>query len=231
LSELLARSSPLPLSEATNGMKVESDHIYVMPQNVNLSIAGGRLRLLPRKPGVPHMPVDFFFRALAENQQDHAIGIVLSGTGSDGTLGLQAIKGEGGITFAQDEKSAKYFGMPGSAMAAGCVDIALPPDGIAHELGRIARHPYVGLVSRPKQPKVGEQGSVEKTFQTKDDELNTLFSLLRGRTGVDFSLYKHSTLKRRILRRMLLHKIDTLAEYLRYLRMHLVEVDVLFNDR
>jgi len=230
LSELLARSSPLPLSEARDGMKVEPDHIYVMPQNVNLGITGRQLRLLPRKASVPHMPVDFFFRSLAENQQDRAIGIVLSGTGSDGTLGLQAIKGEGGITFAQDEKSAKYFGMPGSAMAAGCVDLALPPESMAHELGRIARHPYVGLVSRSKQPNAGERASMEKAFQTKDDELNALFSLLRARTGVDFSLYKHSTLKRRILRRMLLHKIDTLTEYLRYLRLHLTEVDALFND-
>ncbi|MDB6068579.1 MAG: luxQ [Pedosphaera sp.] len=231
LAELLARATSIPLHEARNGMAVQPNQIYVIPANVNMSIAGGQLRLLPRKASVHHMPVDYFLRSLAQDQQNRAIGIVLSGTGTDGTLGLQAVKGEGGITFAQDEKSAKYFGMPGSAISAGVVDLTLPPDAIARELSRIARHPYL---DRPRKPRlaaaVPETPENEKLFRERDDELQTVFAMLRARTNVDFSMYKHSTLKRRIMRRMLLHKIDTLPGYLKYLRLHLNEVDGLFND-
>ncbi|MDB6021309.1 MAG: two-component hybrid sensor and regulator, partial [Pedosphaera sp.] len=231
LGELLARSTSLPLCDAENGMLVRPNNIYVMPQNVDMRITRGHLRFQPRKANLPHMPVDTFFRSLAEDQQNRAIGIVLSGTGSDGTLGMQAIKGEGGITFAQDEKTAKYFGMPGSAINAGCVDIVMAPNAIARELGRIAHHPYVGRSWKPTPARTPvETAENEKLFKERDDELNALFALLRARTGVDFSLYKHSTLKRRIMRRMLLHKLDSLPAYLNYLRMHPVEVDALFND-
>src|SRR5579872_5771152 len=170
LAELLARSTRLPVHEAKNGMRVRPNQIYVMPANVNISISGGQLRLLPRKTDVPHMPVDSFFRSLAADWQHRAIGIVLSGTGSDGTLGLQAIKGEGGITMAQDEKSAKFFGMPGSAIAANCVDLVLPPESIARELSRIARHPYVGRPSRPQPRRVSavvETPENEKLFRER----------------------------------------------------------------
>ncbi len=231
LSELLARSASLPLSEVEQGMPLQPNHIYVIPPNVNMALVRGHFRLSPRKAGVPHMPIDFFFRSLAEEQQNRAVGIVLSGTGMDGTLGLQAIKGEGGLTFAQDEKSAKYFGMPGSAIFAGYADLVLPPKAIAGELGRLARHPsFVGgpLKKAKQQPSV--QMEPEGLFLDKENDLNALFSLLRARSGVDFSLYKHSTLRRRILRRMLLHKIEQLPAYLNYLRIHVVEVDALFND-
>lgn len=232
LGELLARSTELPLVDASNGMRPRPDHIYVMPPNVNMSIANGTFRFQPRKPDLPHMPVDYFLRSLAVDQKEHAIGIVLSGTGTDGTLGLQAIKGEGGITFAQDEKTAKYFGMPGSAIGAGCVDLVLNPQAIARELDRIARHPYIGQAwkQKPKAPAKVETAENEKMFRERDEELHAIFSLLRGRTNVDFSFYKHNTLKRRILRRMLLHKFDSLPAYLNYLRTHLGEVDHLFND-
>lgn len=232
LSELLARSTELPLADAANGMRLRPDHIYVMPPNVNMSIANGVFRFQPRKPDRPHMPVDYFLRSLAEDHKEYAIGIVLSGTGTDGTLGLQAIKGEGGITFAQDEKTAKYFGMPGSAIRAGCVDLVLNPQAIARELERIARHPYIGQAwkPKPKAPAKVETQENEKLFRERGEELHSIFSLLRGRTNVDFSFYKHSTLKRRIMRRMLLHKIDSLPAYLNYLRKHLGEVDSLFND-
>src|SRR5258706_3377075 len=111
LSDLLARASPLPVQEVTDNTEVEPDHIYVIPANANLTLAEGRLRLAARKEHEsPPMPIDLFFRSLAAEQQDRAVGIVLSGTGTDGTLGIEAIKGEGGITFAQSETSAKYFG-------------------------------------------------------------------------------------------------------------------------
>ncbi len=232
LSELLARSTDMPLQDASTGMRLHPNHIYVMPPNVNMSIVKGAFRFQPRKPDRPHMPIDYFLRSLAEDQGEHAIGIVLSGTGTDGTLGLQAIKGEGGITFAQDEKSAKYFGMPGSAIGAGCVDLVFNPQAIARELDRIARHPYIGQAWKPKPTPRAKVETVEneKMFRERDEELHAIFSLLRARTNVDFSLYKHNTLKRRIMRRMLLHKIDSLPAYLNYLRTHLGEVDNLFND-
>lgn len=231
LTELLTRSTSLPLTEARNGMSAQPDHIYVMPPNVDMRLAGGKLVFQPRKGHAPHMPVDVFFRSLAEQQQNRAIGIVLSGTGTDGTLGLQAIKGEGGIAFAQDEKTAKYFGMPGSAVNAGVVDLVLSPGEMSRELARMARHPYTGRDWKPKATPAHEEPSeTEKLFREKDGDLNGLFALLRARTNVDFSLYKHSTLKRRIMRRMLLHKIDSLPRYLNHLRTNLADVDMLFND-
>ncbi len=228
LTELLGRSTTLPVKEARNGMRIHPDHIYVMPPNVSMSLAGDLFRFQARKGGQLHLPIDYFFRSLAEERPDRAIGIVLSGTGTDGTFGLQAIKGGGGITFAQDGKTAKYFGMPGSAIAAGCVDLVMDPESIARELGRIARHPYVGHPrSAPAKTAAVEP---DQLFRERNDEMQVLFALLRSRSNVDFSHYKHSTLKRRIMRRMLLHKIDALPAYLKYLRAHLGEVDNLFND-
>jgi two-component system CheB/CheR fusion protein len=231
LSELLSRSSRLPLQEATRGLVVRSNHIYVIPPNVNLAVTQGRIQFQPRKANVPHMPIDFCFRSLAKDPKSRAIGVVLSGTGTDGTLGLQAIKGAGGLTFAQDEKSAKYFGMPGSAIASGYVDIVLAPDAIARELGRIARHPYVRQ-SEPAQPsrKPTDRKETEKAFEGQEAELQAVFSMLRVRTGVDFSLYKHSTLRRRIIRRMLLHRIEGLPAYVHFTRTHPGELEALFDD-
>jgi two-component system, chemotaxis family, CheB/CheR fusion protein len=137
LTELLAKATEMPVRQVTDGTLVEPNRVYVIPPNVDMIVSQGILRLTPRTQtrGRP-MPIDCFLRSLAEDQRSNAIGVILSGTASDGTLGLGAIKGEGGITFAQDEKSAKYDGMPRSAIAAGCVDFVLPPDGIAEELTR-----------------------------------------------------------------------------------------------
>lgn len=231
LTDLLVHSAKIPVSEATENLEVEPNHIYVIPENTTMSIQHGHLRLTPRKPHEsPPMPIDHFFRSLAKEQQERAIGVVLSGTGSDGTLGIEAIKGEGGITFAQDERTAKYFGMPASAIASGSVDFVLSPPEVAKELSRIARHPYVGQASKP-QPK-GTSGLVdlEKLLRESSSELTTLFNLLQARTGVDFSLYKQSTLKRRIIRRMILHKLDTLQGYMALAQNNAAEVDGLFND-
>jgi two-component system CheB/CheR fusion protein len=230
LSELLAHSTKVPVVEAVDGMAVEPDHIYVIPENRNMALSEGKLCLSQRKAQeMPPMPIDIFFRSLAQEQQNRAIAIVLSGTGSDGTLGIEAVKGGGGITFAQDEKSSKFFGMPGSAFGSGAVDFMMSPTQIASELGRIARHPYLGRPAQ-RQRKADESSELEKIIEEGSDGMNTLFRLLRSRAGVDFTYYKQSTLKRRILRRMVLHKVETLAAYMRVLQGKPQEVDALFND-
>jgi two-component system, chemotaxis family, CheB/CheR fusion protein len=230
LSELLGRSSKLPVLAARHDIEVLPDQIYVIPENSNLTIAEGKLRLHPRKETEgPPMPIDMFFRSLAQQQQNRAIGIVLSGTGCDGTLGIEAIKGEGGITFAQDDRSSKFYGMPGSAIATGAVDFVLPPDEIAKELTQLSRHPLVGRAPRPG-PVAVEAAELERLLRESPNEITTLFRLLRARTGVDFSLYKQSTLKRRIIRRMVLHKKDVLEQYMKLVESNPAELDALFND-
>src|SRR5262249_34206781 len=218
LSELLSKTAKLPVLDVTDGMAVVPDHIYVLPPNADLSIEHRILHLHPLAEGQSrHMPIDSFFRSLAEDQQSRAVGVILSGTASDGTLGLKAIKAEGGITFAQDEKTAKYDGMPRSAIQAGCVDFVLSPEGIAHELARLCRHPYVA-------PTQGEE--------TADDEQQfaSISNMLRNATGVDFAYYKHATIRRRIMRRMALHKMERVAQYIEYLRKNPGELNSLFQD-
>lgn len=222
LTALLSHTTPLPIHEARDGMRLEANHIYVIPPNTNLAVLHGRLSLMPRTEAHgQHLPVDFFLRSLAADQKRRAIGVILSGTASDGTEGLRAIKAEGGLTFAQDEKSARYNGMPHSAIAAGVVDFVLPPEGIARELARLGRHPYVALPIAAKAEDVLLEG---------EEDLNKIFILLRSATGVDFSFYKPTTLKRRIARRMMLHKIESLAHYVRFVRQTPKELDALYQD-
>lgn len=222
LTEILARETPMPVTEAADGMQVEPDHIYVIPPDSYLGILRGTLQLLPR-PGANErrLPIDQFLRYLAEDHGARAIGIILSGTASDGVLGLKAVKAEGGITFAQDEASAKYNGMPHSAIASGAVDFVLAPERIAVELERIAHHPYVVQERAGKAPEV---------LPTGGDNLDKIFMLMRRHSGHDFTYYKHTTIQRRIRRRMLLHKLERLEDYLRYLQEHDAELDLLFQD-
>jgi two-component system CheB/CheR fusion protein len=217
LTELLAKSTEMTVVQVRDGMRAEPNRVYVIPPNANMSIADGILHLEARL--THHMPIDHFFRSLAQDQGSKAIGVILSGTASDGTLGLKAIKAEGGITFAQDEKTAKYDGMPRSAILAGCVDFILPPEGIARELVRLGQHPYVA----PAQ--TGEAAAFDN-----DPQFAQIFSLLRNNTGVDFVYYKHATIRRRILRRMALHKHERVEQYLEYLRQHPDELNALFHD-
>lgn len=143
LAQILSRATSLPVNDVTDNEPVQANHVYVIPRDTNLSIDQGVLKLTPRqRTRAPHRPIDSFFESLAQDLRDRAIGVVLSGTASDGTLGLEAIKAEGGITFAQDD-SAKHDSMPRSAVAAGCVDLVLSPAEIAKELERIAKHPTV----------------------------------------------------------------------------------------
>ncbi len=221
MSELLSHATRMPVLEASNGMRAAPNTVYVIPPNFEMTIVQGRLRLKARdQTRAQHMPVDVFLRSLAGDQRQNAIGVILSGTGSDGTLGLAAIKSEGGITFAQDSHSAKYDGMPKSAVATGCVDIVMPPDRIARELLRLRWHPYVTQAAdEAPEPHQGRQA-----------ELNRIFRLLRESSGVDFSGYKPGTIQRRILRRMALTHCDQLTDYLRYLHQHQEEVQALYQE-
>lgn len=222
LPEILARSSEMPIAEVTDGLCLEGDHIYVVPANVDMAVLHGVLHLMPRpETRARYMPIDGFFRSLAEDQGAKAIGVILSGTGSDGALGLRAIKAEGGITMAQDQDSARYGGMPAAAVATGHVDFVLPPKVIAQELARIGRHPHVRLIQRAEAPEgvLAEPEAVQKVF-----------IMLRRATGVDFTHYKRSTIERRISRRMVLHKIERLDHYVKYLQENPPEVNALFED-
>ena len=222
LSELLAKSTRMPVIEVTEGVSVQPNRVYVIPPNAEMSILDGVLHLSPLAPDrARRMPIDMFLRSLADDQQSRAIGVILSGTASDGTLGIQAIKAMGGVTFAQDDESAKYNAMPRNAIAAGNVDFVLPPQSIARELTRIAKHIHIFAPDEPVE-------SVEAG--TKNETLNKIYSVLRNFSRVDFSYYKPGTLKRRITRRMFLRKIDSLEAYLQFLRQNREEVESLFND-
>ena len=221
LQEILARTTKIPVSEVTQGVVVQPDHAYVIPANTNLTIKNGMLHLGSRVlTHGQHMPIDNFFRSLAESAGQQAIGVILSGTASDGTEGCRAIKGAGGITFAQDE-SAKYDSMPRNAVNAGCIDFILSPRDISRELGGISQHPYVARVVSPATE--GVEGMV-------GSDLNALFGLLRESTGVDFTNYKHTTLHRRIRRRMAVHKVEKLKDYLRFIGRKPEELDELYRD-
>jgi two-component system, chemotaxis family, CheB/CheR fusion protein len=222
LTELLARKTTMTVAEVTEGILVEPNHVYVIPPNAMMSIAKQTLHLTPRE-GSPnlHMSVDYFMRALAEQKGNRAIGVILSGSGTDGTLGMAEIQAHGGVTFAQDEASAKYDGMPRSVVVAGHVDYVLSPKGIAMELARIARHPYVVRDSVVPAPEIAEAPAAG---------LNTIFQVLRRATGVDFTYYRQTTILRRIQRRMVVHKIDKLEEYAKFVQGHPAEVKALYQD-
>jgi two-component system, chemotaxis family, CheB/CheR fusion protein len=222
LQEILARTTKIPVTDVIQGVVVQPDHAYVIPANTNLTIKNGILQLGSRVlTRGQHMPIDAFFRSLAESVGQQAIGVILSGTASDGTEGCRAIKAAGGITFAQDEESAKYNDMPRSAVSAGYVDFILSPKDIARELGGISQHPYVSRTVSPVME--GSRGMVGA-------DLDALFGLLRDSSGVDFTNYKHTTLQRRIRRRMMVHRIETLRDYLRFIGKKPEELDELYRD-
>lgn len=222
LPKLLAKATAMPVHEVGDGMLVEPNRVYVIPPNARMTISQGFLRLTSRAEGSGrNLPIDAFFCALAADLQRGAIGIVLSGLASDGTQGLEAIKAEGGITFAQDEKSARFSGMPLSAAAAGCVDSVLPPEEIAAELTRIGRHPYI------RSQQLGEPPLPP---DSSDEAIRRICVLMRTATGVDFELYKPATVQRRIARRMLLKKAEGLENYLQLLKKDSAEVLALCED-
>ncbi|MHB2018782.1 MAG: chemotaxis protein CheB [Candidatus Xenobia bacterium] len=218
LRELLARETRLTVKDAAEGTRLQANEVYVIPPNVQLTVEKGVLHQKPRPPGAPFLVVDTFMKSLAEDQKSHAIGVVLSGVGQDGTLGLAAIKGEGGITLAQEERSARFDSMPRSAISAHAVDFALAPGDIARELVHLARH----SLTQPSPP--------QSEVVLAEEPLKRTFQMLRTLSGLDFSAYKPSTVQRRILRRMLLQKVEELADYVRLLQQQPVELQALYED-
>lgn len=222
LSDLLAKKCAMPVVEVSRGMRLEPNHVYVIPPNTTMTVSDHSLQLEKRiETGRIHMPVDLFMRSLAEQQGNCAIGVILSGLGSDGTLGMAEIQSQGGVTFAQDEGSAKYDSMPRSVIDAGCVDYVLPPKSIARELVRIARHPYLTHNSNPE---------ISQAPLRQGNGLGMVFQLLRRSTGLDFGHYRQTTILRRIERRMVVHKIGKLENYVRFLQTNPVEIKALYQD-
>lgn len=217
LADLLARATIIPVMQATDGLRIEADHAYVIPPGVQMTLADGHLRLVPRdRTGGPARSIDVFFRSVADVHGSDAVGVVLSGTGSDGALGLEAIKGVGGMTFAQNPASAGYDGMPRAAAATGCVDFVLPPADIATHLVRIG-HPL-------------GNGGPDSGRTPSPGTLAPILDLVRQRTGVDFSQYKVGTVHRRILRRMVMRNADAFDDYAEMLHANAAEVDALYAD-
>jgi two-component system CheB/CheR fusion protein len=215
LQEILGNVTELPVREVREGMTVEINHVYVIPPNTNMALTDGKLALMPRSPvRGQHMPIDHLFRSLATIQKNRAIGVLLSGGGTDGTLGFQEIKAEGGITIAQDEKTAAQPGMPRSAIINASVDYVLPPHDIAHQMARFARHPYAREL--PPAPPA--------------DTVAEILDLLRSSIGVDFTHYKQSTVMRRIFRRLALRDAQGLDTYLQLLRHDREELHSLYED-
>jgi len=221
LAEILARESKMPVLEARSGVQVQPDHVYVIPRNTTVSIAKRTLRLGPRSLVSGQLTsIDTFFSALAQDQGMRSIGVLLSGNGSDGTSGLKAIKSAGGIAFVQNPETAKYDGMPRSAIEAGCVDFVRKPGDIADELVRLVEHPYIGSP--------GWHG--DDILPDSPDSLNNILALVKRTTTVDFRDYKTNTVKRRILRRMVLKRAETVESYLGILRNDPDEVQCLYDD-
>jgi len=220
MPELLQRYTSMPVVQIKDGMTVAPNHVYVIPPNRELSILHGKLELLEivRTPGA-HLPINNFFRSLAQDQGSKAIGIILSGTGSDGSNGLKEIKAELGMAMAQSEASAKYDGMPHSAMTTGVIDYILPPDQMPRRLIGYLKH---AVLNTPADLGLHE-GRIP-------DAMQKIFIILRSRTKHDFSLYKRNTICRRIERRMHVHQIDDIDDYVRYLQESANEADILFKE-
>ena len=218
LTELLSKESKMSVSEVKGDTRVEANHVYVIPPRCNLGISAGVLHTPPRPVSGCNMPVDAFLRELAADRGSRTLGVVLSGTASDGTLGLEAIKAAGGITFAQDAQTARFDGMPKSAVAAGVVDYVLSPAGIALQL--------VAFAHRAKAPAEPREGA----DSPEDAELAKILRLVRSATGVDFAHYKHGTLARRIKRRMALRGFETLEDYSRDLEQNRDEANALCEN-
>jgi two-component system CheB/CheR fusion protein len=221
LADLLSKQTTIEVSEVKDWMTIERDHIYVIPPNASMSVSKRTLRLQAREEsrGI-HMPIDQFMRSVAEEHGDNAIGIVLSGSGTDGTLGIAEIQAHGGVTFAQDDATAKYNNMPRSAVNSGSVDYVLAPKQIAREVVRIARLSYArSPITSDKAVPAFEGAALSRVFQ-----------MLRRSTGVDFTHYRQTTILRRIQRRMIVHKMDKLEEYVRYLQANSGEIKALYQD-
>ena len=220
LAELIRRYTSMQVFDVVDELTVEANCAYIIPPNRDMSLSGGKLHLFePTSARGVRLPIDFFFRSLAQDQHENAICVILSGTGSDGSLGVRAVKGEGGMVMVQTPESAEYDGMCTSAIQTGIVDFVLPPDQMPAQL--LA---YANRASAPSllSSLTNESAPVEG--------LDKIFQLLRAQTGHDFSQYKRNTVIRRVERRMAVHQVQRLAEYVRYLQLTKAEVQALFRD-
>ena len=219
MPELLQRTTKMEVFQVKDRMRVKPDCVYVIPPNKEMSILHGVLHLFePTAVRGLRLPIDIFFRSLAEDRQTHSIGIILSGMGSDGTLGLRAIKDKGGVTLVQEPSSAKFDSMPRSAINAGLADLIAPAEELPGKLISYFKHP-LSIIKTEQPLEEKDQSSLEKVL-----------ILLRSRTGNDFSLYKKNTIYRRIERRMGVHQIGRIASYVRYLQENPPEGDLLFKE-
>lgn len=219
LPELLQRATTMPVVQVKDRMKVKANGVYVIPPNKDLSILHANLHLLePSERRGLRLPIDFFLRSLAEDQQELAIGVILSGMGSDGTLGLRAIKEKAGLTLAQEPATAKFDSMPRSVIDEGLADLVAPPEELPTRIIEFLRHARIS----------GDSKSTPA--QKKLSAIQKVIILLRANTGHDFSLYKSNTIQRRIERRMGIHKIDKITDYVRHLQNNPQEVEILFKE-
>ncbi|MEO8159661.1 MAG: chemotaxis protein CheB, partial [Betaproteobacteria bacterium] len=223
LAELLQRVTPLPVRQAEEMMRVEPDAVYVIPPDTELSVVHGVLHLeKPAEPRGLRLPINVLFSSLARDQRERSIAVVLSGMGADGTLGLQAIKALGGLTVVQQPDSAQFDSMPRSAVAAGNADIVAPPAELPARI-----FAYLASLRAASGPEPAIEGTTDTSLPTP---LQDIFRLLQGHTRHDFSLYKSSTVHRRIERRMAIHSLTTLAQYADFLRQNAQEIGLLFKE-
>ena len=219
LTDLIRRYTRMQVFEVVDGMKVRPNCAFIIPPGRDMAFLGGSLQLFePSAPRGQRLPIDFFFRSLAQDLRERAICVVLSGTGSDGTLGVRAIKGEGGMVMVQKPESTEYDGMPRSALATGLVDYELPPAEMPAQIMNYVAHAF-GRPSKPAGPGPKAESALKK-----------IFVLLRSQTGHDFSQYKPSTITRRIERRMFIHQTESMEGYVRFLQHTPDEVSALFRD-
>ena len=218
--ELLSKVTEIPVLRAENGMKVKKNHIYLNPPKMNMTIFHNKIMLTEqnRESGVLNLPIDIFFKSLAEDQQSQAIAIILSGTGSDGMRGLKRIKEGGGMVMVQDEESAKFDGMPRSAISTGLCDFILPPQEMSDKLVCFIKHPY------------SQQKETPHLLLSDEDGLTRIYYLIREKCKVDFTNYKNSTFIRRLERRMQVNQISELKDYVRLLEHYPTEINNLFRE-
>ena len=220
MASLLRKHTPMTVLEIEDGLKIKPGCVYLNPPDKNVAIINRQLYLTePQQTRGINLPIDSFFRSLSEDLAEKAICIILSGTATDGTLGIKAVKGEGGMAMVQDPNSAKYSGMPNSAIATGLVDFILPLEKIPGELIKYVQHPYIDSPEK-----------IETAEQQFKNYVQKILGLIRTRTGHDFSKYKQTTIRRRIERRMAVHQLDRLETYRAYLEKTPAEVDILFKD-
>lgn len=222
MTEVLARKAKLPVLEAEDNMRLEADFFYVIPPGREMILSDGQFSITKRpNEGYDYMPINRFFNSLAEVYKEYAVGIVLSGADSDGTQGMKAIKAAGGLTFAQNE-SARFQSMPRSAVAEGAVDLVLSPADIADELKSLSKQKEAYFDALQEQD--GDK------ISNADDDLQTILGMVQKSAGVDFSQYKMNTIKRRIIRRMVLRRLNTLKDYVLWVKSNPGELQRLFND-